>query len=190
MLNKINNYFCNLKNTIDNLDKNKLEDFIKLLIEAKNNNKTIFLMGNGGSACTCSHWACDFNKGISYNQDKKFKLFCLNDNIATMLAYANDISYEDIFVEQLKNFLQEGDIVIGFSGSGNSKNILKAIEYANSKNAKTIGLTGYNGGKLKEIVSFSLDANFDNMQISEDIHMIIGHLIYNLLADCNIEDEI
>ena len=183
MLKQINNYFETLKSCIDQINKKDVDTFIKLLIQARDEGRTIFIMGNGGSASTASHITCDFNKGCSYNQDKKFKIICLNDNIATMLAYANDVNYESIFAEQLKNFLKEGDIVIGLSGSGNSKNILNAIEYANSKNAITIGLTGYNGGKLKEIAKFSVNTNINDMQIAEDVHMMLCHMVYNILMD-------
>ena len=110
-------------------------------------------------------------------------MVCLNDSIPTMLAYANDVNYEYVFVEQLKNFLNKGDIVIGLSGSGNSKNVLNAIEYANSKNAITIGLTGYDGGFLKKICRYSVNANINDMQISEDIHMMLCHMAYSILMD-------
>ena len=187
MENAINNYFNLLKNTIDNLDRKELAVFINILLEARDRGKFIYIMGNGGSASTASHFVCDFNKGMSYEQDKKFKMICLNDNIASMLAYANDTGYENIFVEQLKNFLKPNDIVIGISGSGNSKNILKAVEYANSIGAITIGLTGYSGGKLKAMVDYSVNTNINDMQISEDIHMMICHLIYNILMTQNYE---
>jgi len=179
----INSYFSELKSTIDNLSREELDRFIKTLLSARDRGNHIYIMGNGGSAATASHFVCDFNKGMSYKQDKKFKMICLNDNVATMLAYSNDVGYEDVFVEQLKNFLQEGDVVIGISGSGNSKNILKAIEYGNSIGAVTIGLTGYNGGTLRRIAALSVNANIDNMQISEDIHMMICHMIYSILMN-------
>lgn len=178
----INGYLEQLKSCIDNLDREEINTFIKVLIEARNNKKHIFIMGNGGSAATASHFCCDFNKGMSYLKDDKFRMICLNDNVATMLAYANDVSYDDVFVEQLKNFLDEGDIVIGISGSGNSKNVLNAIEYANKNNAVTIGLTGFNGGVLKQMVKYSVNANINDMQVTEDIHMMICHLIYSNLA--------
>lgn len=182
MLSSINNYFSQLKQTLDKLDRKELETFIKILLEARDNNKCIYIMGNGGSASTASHFVCDFNKGMSYGKDKRFKVICLNDNIPTMMAYSNDLSYEDIFVEQLKNFLAPSDVVIGISGSGNSKNILKAVEYANSKGAVTVGLTGYDGGILRRISKYSINANIDNMQVSEDIHIMICHMVHNVLS--------
>ena len=179
MKEKINNYFDRLKNTLDNMDRSEIETFIQVLNQARENGNNIFIMGNGGSAATASHFVCDFNKGASYMYDdkKRFKFICLNDNTAINMAYANDVSYEDIFVEPMKNFFSKGDVVIGISGSGNSKNIVKAIEYANQNGGITVGLTGYNGGKLKQICKHSVNANIDDMQISEDIHMILCHMI-------------
>ena len=138
-------------------------------------------MGNGSSAATSSHFACDFNKGLSYQKDKKFKVICLNDNIPAMLAWANDDGYEDIFAEQLKNFLNKDDIVIALSASGNSKNIIKAVKYANEKGAITVGLSGFCSGELKKIAKHNICANINNIQISEDIHFIICHLVYSVL---------
>ncbi len=189
MIEGINNYLSRLQNCIDNLDRKEIDTFIKLLLQVRDEGRTIFILGNGGSAATASHFCCDFNKGMSYGLDKKFKMICLNDNVATMMAYANDVSYENIFVEPLKNFFKEGDMVIGISGSGNSKNVLKAIEYANEHNGLTIGLTGYNGGDLKKIAKYSVNANINNMQITEDIHMIFCHMIYDILINQNIENR-
>lgn len=186
------NYFSRLKTAIDNLNRDEIDNFINILNYAKENGKNIFIMGNGGSAATASHFCCDFNKGMSYNQDKRFKLICLNDNVATMLAYANDVSYDDVFVEQLKNFLTKDDIVIGISGSGNSKNVLKAIEYANIIGATTLGMVGFNGGMLKKIAKYSIHANINDMQITEDIHMMLCHMLYSITMnkDANIEKEL
>lgn len=181
MIDLINNYFDKLKKTLDNLDRKEIEIFLNLLIKARDEGKNIFIMGNGGSAATASHFVCDFAKGASYGKNKRFKFICLNDNVPIMMAYSNDVSYDDIFVEQLINQFTSGDIVIGISGSGNSKNVLKAIEFANNNGGTTIGITGYNGGRLKEITSYSVNTNVDDMQISEDIHMVLDHLCINIL---------
>ncbi len=177
----IQSYFDKLKSTIDKLEIDKIEQFIKVLLDARDTDRAIFIMGNGGSASTASHFVCDIAKGASYGNDKRFKVVCLNDNLPTIMAYANDISYDDIFVEQLKNQFQKGDVVIGISGSGNSINVLRAVEYANQNGGFTVGFTGYNGGKLKEITELSIDANIDDMQISEDIHLILTHLTMQIL---------
>lgn len=184
-VNKIDSYFDKLKLTIDNLDRKEINEFINLLLKARDEGKFIFIMGNGGSAATASHFVCDFNKGASYGcKGRRFKFVCLNDNSAELMAYANDVGYEDVFVEPLKNFLNEGDVVIGISGSGNSKNVLKAIEYANDNKAITVGITGYDGGLLKTIAKHSVNVNVDDMQISEDIHMIFDHLSMSILKNC------
>ncbi len=178
----IDNYFDLLKQSVDGLDRNAIISFVDLLLEARKKGNNIYIMGNGGSASTASHFTCDFNKGLSYKKDIRFKMICLNDNIATMLAYSNDLGYENVFVEQLKNFLKKDDVVIGISGSGNSKNILNAIEYANELGAKTVGLTGFDGGKLKNIVDVSIHADVNNMQVTEDVHMSICHMLYSVMS--------
>ncbi|MGL4676068.1 MAG: D-sedoheptulose-7-phosphate isomerase [Brevinema sp.] len=185
MTNQIEAYFQQLKDTLDNINRDEITTFINILIEARNNNKTIYIMGNGGSASTASHFVCDFNKGASYQKNKRFKVICLNDSISTLSAYGNDVNFDKIFVEPLKNFLQEGDVVIGISGSGNSKNVLEAIEYANQKNAITIAWTGYIEGKIKKLAKHCINANINDMQIAEDIHMILNHLCLKLI--CEIE---
>lgn len=175
-------YFDRLKATIDKISKSDLSNLMNLLVNAKDNGKQIFIMGNGGSSATASHYVCDFNKGISMNEDKKFKFICLNDNIPSLMAYANDLSFEDIFVEQLKTFFVQGDVVIGISGSGNSKNVLKAIEYANSHGGVTVGLSGYQGGKLKQMAQHNVHVPIDDMQISEDLHMVLDHCMMKILT--------
>lgn len=182
VIDKINEYLEKVKKTLDNMDRSEIETFLNVLVNAKDNDKTIFIMGNGGSASTASHFCCDFNKSLSYGKGKRFKFICLNDNVPTMMAYSNDLSYDDIFVEPLKNFFNEGDLVIGISGSGNSKNVLKAIEYANENGGITVGITGYNGGKLREISKHSVNTNINDMQISEDVHMILDHLCSSILC--------
>lgn len=173
---KIENYLSLLKNSLDNLDRNDLISFMQTLLQARDEGRQIFIMGNGGSAATASHFVCDFIKGAYAEGDKRFKFFCLNDNVPSMMAYANDVSYDNIFVEQLKIFICKGDLVIGISGSGNSLNVVKAIEYANSVEANTYCLVGYDGGILKKISHKTIHVNVDNMQIVEDIHMVIGHI--------------
>lgn len=183
-------YLNRLQETIRRLDKNEINKFINMLLDARDADKQIFIMGNGGSASTASHFCCDFNKGSSYGFNKRFKFICLNDNVPGMMAYANDVSYDDVFVEQLKNFFNPGDYVIGISGSGNSKNVLKAIEYANANGGVTIGLTGFNGGKLKQICAHSVNMNVDDMQISEDLHMMMDHLSMKVITNQMINDNI
>lgn len=179
---EINAYLELEKQTIDKLDKQEINTFINQLLKARDEERTIFIMGNGGSASTASHYCCDFNKGASYGFDKRFKFICLNDNTATISAYSNDIDYNDALVEQLKNFFNPGDYVIGISGSGNSKNVIKAIEYANANGGITLGITGYSGGKLKELAQHSVNMNVNDMQISEDLHMMLDHLSMKIIC--------
>lgn len=182
-LEDIDSYFEKLKKTLDNIDRTEINTLINLLLKARDEGRHIFIMGNGGSAATASHSVCDFNKGLSYGKDRRFKILCLNDSMATVSAYSNDVAYEVAFVEQLKNFVEPGDMVIGISGSGNSKNILLAIEYANTVGAETVGITGYDGGKLKLMAKHSVNANVPDMQISEDIHMILNHLCMKVISN-------
>jgi D-sedoheptulose 7-phosphate isomerase len=109
-------------------------------------------------------------------------MVCLNDNIPTLTAYANDVSYDEVFVEPLRNFLAPGDLVVAISGSGNSRNVLKAIEYANGAGAVTVGLTGYDGGALKKIARYGVNVPIDDMQVTEDLHMVFDHLIYAIFG--------
>ena len=138
-----------LTDTLNRLDMAAVDAMVECFAEAHARGATIFTMGNGGSGDSASHAAGDFLKGASYGLDQRFKMICLNDNLPSMMAIANDIGWDDIFVEPLKNFLQPGDVVIGISGSGNSKNVLKAVDYAKSKGATVIGMTGFKGGKLR-----------------------------------------
>lgn len=165
---------------LNSLDVDAINDAMNLLIETYEKGKKIYVFGNGGSSATASHYQNDFNKGISEYVDKKFNFYCLNDNIPTLMAIANDIGFEEVFRFQLINHLEEGDIVMAISGSGNSKNIINAVEYAKSKGNKVIGLTGFSGGKLKELADVSLHAPVMSMQVTEDIHMIFDHLIMSI----------
>jgi len=169
-------YISELKGVLDNFPHDQFDRLIEVMMDAYHSEKHIFVMGNGGSASTASHWVCDINKGCCLNKNKKFKMMSLNESVSTMLAYANDLSYENVFIEQLKNFFVPGDVVIGISGSGNSINVLKAIEYANKNGGTTIGLCGYSGGKLYKMVDIPILAKVNDMQKVEDIHMIVAHM--------------
>jgi D-sedoheptulose 7-phosphate isomerase len=178
---EIKEYFGTLQAVIDRLNLTEINSVLALLSEAYRRKKQIFIMGNGGSAATASHFVCDFNKGICEDKSTKFRMICLNDNVPTMMAIANDLDYESIFIEQLKNLMEPGDYVIGISGSGNSENVLRAIKYANEHQGVTIGFSGYSGGKLKDLTKFGVHVNINDMQIVEDIHMILDHLMMKVL---------
>jgi D-sedoheptulose 7-phosphate isomerase len=170
-------YLDRLKQVIDGFDLDAFNKMVTHVLEAYHHRAHIFVMGNGGSGSTASHLACDINKGCCYDLANKFKMVCLNDNMPTMLALANDISYEAVFEEQLKNFFDPGDVVIGISGSGNSENVLRAVRYAASGKGLTIGWSGFGGGKLAKLVDLALVVNSDDMQQVEDAHMIFAHML-------------
>lgn len=170
----INDYIQRVKGALDSIDVREIDAVIDVIRKAYEEERMVFIMGNGGSASTASHIACDLNKGAF---PKRFKVISLCDNIPSMLAIANDINYESIFVEQLKNFLRPGDVVMGISGSGNSRNVIRAIEYANQNGGITIGLCGYDGGELRKISMHTIHIKIDDMQITEDIHLVIGHIM-------------
>lgn len=178
---QIEAYFALLKDTMDKLDRAEIQKTMDCLIGARDAKKHIFIMGNGGSAATASHFAGDFNKGLSLGRDKRFRFIALNDNQPTMLSLANDVSYEAVFVEQLKSFLDPGDVVMAISGSGNSKNVLLAAEYAKARGNTLIALTGYSGGALMPLADIRLHVPIDNMQVVEDLHMVFDHLMMSIL---------
>ena len=173
---------------LQKLDIVAINEVINVLEEARARHADIYIFGNGGSAATASHFCCDFNKGVSSETiGNKYRFHCLSDNIPTMMALGNDIDYEEIFREQLKGILQKGDLVIGISGSGNSVNVVNAARYAKEIGCQVIGITGYHGGRLKEIADYHLDAEIDDMQIAEDIHMMFDHLMMKCI--CNMSNK-
>ncbi|MBI5739878.1 MAG: SIS domain-containing protein [Nitrospirae bacterium] len=175
-------YLSRLKILFDMFPHDRFEEIGRTMLSAYHDNKQVFIMGNGGSGSTASHFACDINKGTCSELERKFRVICLNDNVPTILAYANDVSYDNIFVEQLKNFIRPGDVVIGISGSGNSKNVLMAVSYAKEKGAKTVGLSGFDGGKLSQIADIPFVAAVNDMQKVEDMHMIVVHMLMQYLC--------
>lgn len=175
-------YITSEIDVLKHIDTSEVESAAATLYEAIHKQKTIYCFGNGGSASTASHFVNDFNKILNSKCEKKFSCICLNDNVPTIMAVANDIGYEDIFRFQLEGHINPGDIIIAISGSGNSKNIINAVEYAKKQNAIVIGLTGFNGGALGEMCDINLHAPIDNMQITEDIHLMFNHLIVSVLS--------
>jgi D-sedoheptulose 7-phosphate isomerase len=170
-------YIDRLKTVIDGFDLKTLEAMVQAIVDAYHRKATIFVMGNGGSGSTASHLACDINKGCCLDLDQKFRMLCLNDSIPTMLALANDIAYEAVFVEQMKNFFSPGDLVLGISGSGNSENVLQAIRYAANNGGHTMGWCGFGGGKLAALSQLAFIVESHDMQQVEDAHMILTHMV-------------
>lgn len=179
---QIEQYIAWEKQVLDALSAEEINRVMNVMEEARLTGKRIFICGNGGSASTAAHLECDFNKGVSYDQDIKYDMECLSDNVPMMMAIANDIGYDDIFVVPLKNKLKSGDIVIGISGSGNSENVIRALAYANEVGAETIAFTGYSGGRLREIAKYNIHVAVDNMQIVEDVHLVLNHMMMFILS--------
>jgi D-sedoheptulose 7-phosphate isomerase len=175
-------YFTKVIETIKILDYGEFDNGIGLVEAALKAKKPVITFGNGGSGATASHFICDWNKGISYGQENRIKGICLNDSFPTVMAYANDVSYESVFVEQLKNFIAPDCLVIALSGSGNSKNVLKAVEFANHHEAQTLGLVGCDGGQLKKLALHSIWIRINDMQVTEDLHLSFGHMTMQKLS--------
>ena len=178
----LKDYICRLRKTIDMLDLDGIQALSDMLITCSEKENTIFLCGNGGSAACASHIANDLAKLTIAPGKKRFRVISLTDSIPLLTAWANDNGYEDCFVEPLKNLYREGDILIAISGSGNSKNVLKAVEYVNTNKGVTIGLTGGMGGRLESMARHVIRTGSDNMQIIEDIHVLVGHMVCSYIA--------
>ena len=174
-------YLEDLAALLQTFDIDAFEKIVDRILAAYAAENRIFVMGNGGSGATASHLACDVNKGCCLDLEKKFQMICLNDNMPTLLALANDISYDVVFVEQLKNYFRPGDLVIGISGSGNSENVLRAIRFAKDHGGYTIGLCGFSGGKLAQLADLAFVARCDDMQKVEDAHVIVAHMLMQAL---------
>jgi len=170
-------YRSELLKAIDSIDLAAVERAIDVLRRARDEGRHIFVCGNGGSAATASHFATDIVKGASHGRDKRFRIMALTDSLSTLTAYSNDICYECVFVEQLKNFAEPGDVLVAISGSGNSPNVLRALEYANSIGCHTIALSGRDGGKMGPLGQTHIQVAHPHMGRIEDGHMIVLHMI-------------
>lgn len=173
----IADYLADLQRALSLIDERTVNEFIEVFRDARDNGKTVFICGNGGSAATASHFANDLGKGGHAFSDRRFRVIALTDNVPWMTALANDVSYESVFVEQLKNFAQPGDVLFAMSGSGNSPNVLRAVEYANSVGCVTIGISAFGGGKLAQLAQKSLVAAAHHMGRAEDVHTVVMHLV-------------
>ncbi|GCD77000.1 phosphoheptose isomerase [Thermaurantimonas aggregans] len=183
MIKDIETYLQNSQNAVSLIPTNKVAELAEAIMHAYHEGSTIYTMGNGGSGATASHVAGDYVKGASFGLEKRFRFICLNDNIPALMAISNDISYEAIFEEQLKNFARPGDLVIGLSGSGNSKNIVNALQWAKNQGIKTAALTGYKGGLCAQIADISIHIPMSDMEIVEDLHMMTFHAIKRYITN-------
>jgi len=182
-LENIEAYLSALAAALAAINREEIRAAVRVLREAREAGKTIFLMGNGGSAATASHIASDLNFWVSHGSARPFKALALGDSSPVVLAIANDIRFEDVFVEQLRNRLEPGDVVVGISGSGNSPNVVRAVEFANGHRAVTLGLCGFDGGRLKATAQHAIHIQADDMQISEDGHLVVTHILMRSLKE-------
>jgi D-sedoheptulose 7-phosphate isomerase len=179
----VQSYLTDLSSTLNQLPREVIHQVISILHEARLGQKQIFIMGNGGSASTASHFVCDLAKNTRHPNWHNYRVIGLTDNMALFSAYANDEGYENVFVQQLASFIEPGDIVIGISTSGNSPNVLKAMQYANDAQGITIGFTGFDSGKLGKISQIHLHVPSDCIEHVEDIHLMLEHLICKALRE-------
>lgn len=175
-------YLQKLKRVLDTLDTDQIDRAVGLIADAWQAGRQVITLGNGGSSMTALHFITDWNKSVFMASGKPFRGRSLVDNMGLVMAYGNDISFQDIFREQLKNLLEPGDLVIAISGSGNSENVIRAVEYANQNGGVTLGLCGFSGGRLKQIAHHHVWAAVDDMQLSEDVHAIFGHIVMQALC--------
>lgn len=177
-MDKLEFYIKDVGRLLAELPVVQLKGIVDRLLAAYDEGRQVFLMGNGGSGSTCSHMVNDFQKCIYLAGGKTFRCLSLTDNVALITAWANDTSYDLVFAEQLRPWVQPGDLVICVSGSGNSPNVVKAAELAREMGAYTLALTGYAGGKLAPLADESLIVPCDNMQRIEDVHMVVLHMLF------------
>jgi D-sedoheptulose 7-phosphate isomerase len=174
----VNSYFGCLSQTVKRLPFESIDQIASILLSAFDAGHMVFLFGNGGSAALASHFACDLGKGTLNGSGKRFRALALTDNIPLMTAWANDSGYEDIFAEQLANLVRPEDVAFAISGSGNSPNVLRALSVAREAGAITVGLSGFQGGKMKQLCDVCMVVPSDNMQIIEDLHVCAAHALF------------
>jgi len=180
---QIQNYISTLQQTMGRLPQPLILDVIQNLQRARMQGNQIFIMGNGGSASTASHFVCDLAKNTRYDGLPHFRVIGLADNMEIFSAYANDEGYENVFSQQLINLVKPNDIVIAISASGNSKNVVNAVEEARKHNVTTIGFTGFDGGRLGQLVDIHIHVESKIIEHVEDIHLMLEHMIVRTIKD-------
>lgn len=183
----ISNYFIAHEQLAKRLDIAMFQAGVDLIKQKFEEGKKIITCGNGGSASTASHYITDWNKMVNLATGKKFRGISLCDNIGLITAYGNDISYDEVFAGQLKAIMDEGDLLVAISGSGNSPNVVKAVEYANTIGGDTLAVVGYDGGRVKELSKTAVWVDSFDMQLCEDIHLMFGHLVMKTLCGSSIK---
>ena len=182
----IRHYFATVQSVLDTIPFAAVDAVVDALVDANQNGNTVYIFGNGGSAATATHFGCDLAKRPIVEGQPRFRVIALTDNNALMTALSNDISYDEVFAEQLRPLVRPGDVCIGISGSGNSINVLNAIAVANLAGATTVGFCGFNGGKLKSMVDLPIHVDHDNMAMVEDVHLMLEHAICEKLLAINL----
>lgn len=177
----IRQYLTGIHETLDRVPLGMVEEAIDVLLSAVYVGSTVFTLGNGGSAATASHFACDLAKGTIVPGGPRFRVIALTDNVPLIMAWSNDVSYESVFAEQLYNLMGRGDVVVAFSGSGNSPNVLRAVALARQQGGITIGFSGFDGGKLSRMVDVPVVVPCYCMEQVEDVHLILCHLMATVL---------
>lgn len=180
-MNSLKAYFETEAQLFARLTLDRADEVIARLARARLEGRRVFLFGNGGSAATASHFACDLGKGTVVPNLPRFKVIALNDNLPTLTAYANDVGYDSVFAEPLLSLAERGDIAIAFSGSGSSPNVLRAMEAAGKLDVVTIGFTGFAGGKLKDRVELHVNVPSESMGQIEDVHLALTHAMCEML---------
>jgi D-sedoheptulose 7-phosphate isomerase len=181
----IQNYISVLQQTLDQLPRELIAEVIDVLQAARLRGSRVFIMGNGGSASTASHFVCDLAKNTRFEGLPHFKVIGLTDNMALFSAYANDEGYENVFSQQLANLIQPGDVVIAISASGNSKNVICAIEESQKHQVTTIGFTGFDGGRLGQLVNINVHVKSNIIEHVEDIHLMLEHMVVKTIKEGN-----
>ncbi|TCP22665.1 D-sedoheptulose 7-phosphate isomerase [Scopulibacillus darangshiensis] len=179
------NYKADFIAALGNLDFSDVNEIYQVIEKARRNRQQVFVIGNGGSAASAAHWGCDFGKGINVGDSERLKITTPVDGMTTLTALANDISYDDIFKEMLKNQISENDVVIALSVSGDSENLIKALDFAKKKNALTVAIIGEKKGRVKDYSDLTLIIPSEDYGIVEDLHMFINHVISQFIKQQN-----
>jgi D-sedoheptulose 7-phosphate isomerase len=182
-LDYLERYLARSADVLRQLPVGAIDGVVGALLRALESGRFIYVMGNGGSAANAEHFVNDLGKGGQRGFPRRFKVMSLTGNVSLMTAWANDTDYEHVFAEQLRNFVSSGDVVLAISGSGNSRNVLNALGLARERGAVTVGLTGFDGGKLKSLCDHCVVVPSDNMQHIEELHLVVLHAIYSAIRD-------
>ena len=173
----VDNYLSRLHTAVEALPRERLTELGETLYRTYRNGQQVFTLGNGGSASTASHMAADLGKNTIGANMRRFRVLSLNDNQSLLTALANDLGYENVFSEQLKNLIRAGDLLVAISASGNSPNVLNAIRYAQCECAEVVGILGFQGGEAARLADLSIIVPSDHYGVVEDVHLIINHIL-------------